>query len=222
MLDLSKAREGDEIFLKSLPFDPMDNEGSMAVVSASTSLMGVPPNGMELYILKLRVASARPLSRQIPHMLSTISPINVSGAATRPIVLSAGPEPETAMKWFINGVNYNDNPAYFPFNVTRNTVEVWEITNEMDSMPHPMHLHGFQFQVLKRMSSPLQVLDVADADGKLPTDKGWKDTVLIWPGETVEIAIDFSHNFAGVQDYVFHCHNLEHEEQGMMVNYRVL
>jgi suppressor of ftsI/bilirubin oxidase len=53
------------------------------------------------------------------------------------------------------------------------------------------------------------------------SDLGWKDTVLVWPGETVRVAIDFSHDFPGDQTYMVHCHNLEHEDAGMMINYRV-
>ena len=47
------------------------------------------------------------------------------------------------------------------------------------------------------------------------------DTVHVWPGEAVRIVIDFAQPFSGDQDYVFHCHNLEHEEAGMMIRYRV-
>ena len=54
---------------------------------------------------------------------------------------------------------------------------------------------------------------------------GRKDTVLIWPGESVRIAIDFSlpasPAFAANQVFMFHCHNLEHEDGGMMVGVRV-
>ena len=50
---------------------------------------------------------------------------------------------------------------------------------------------------------------------------GWKDTVLVWPGESVRLAIDFKHPHAGAQTFMFHCHNLEHEDKGMMVNFRV-
>ena len=57
--------------------------------------------------------------------------------------------------------------------------------------------------------------------GRLATDLGWKDTVLVWPGESVRIAIDFRHPFAGEQIYLVHCHNLEHEDAGMMLRVRV-
>jgi len=90
------------------------------------------------------------------------------------------------------------------------------------SMPHPMHMHGFSFQVVSRRNSPTQVRELAhDASGRSVTDLGWKDTILVWPGETVRIAIDFTNEYQGDQVYLFHCHNLEHEDQGMMVNHRV-
>ena len=54
--------------------------------------------------------------------------------------------------------------------------------------------------------------------GREITDLGWKDTILVWPGETVRIATDFTNTSKGDQLYLFHCHNLEHEDQGMMVN----
>jgi suppressor of ftsI/bilirubin oxidase len=93
----------------------------------------------------------------------------------------------------------------------------------MMSMPHPMHIHGFQFQVLQRVNSPSQIRRLAiNTQGLLPTDMGLKDTVLVWPGETVRIAIDFSLNFPGTQRYLLHCHILEHEDNGMMMNYEVV
>jgi suppressor of ftsI/bilirubin oxidase len=37
----------------------------------------------------------------------------------------------------------------------------------------------------------------------------------------VKIAIDFAMPFAGPQTYMFHCHNLEHEDGGMMLGVKV-
>lgn len=53
--------------------------------------------------------------------------------------------------------------------------------------------------------------------GRIVSDLGWKDTVLVWPGETVRLVVDLSHDFDGGQTYVFHCHNLEHEDADMRV-----
>lgn len=41
------------------------------------------------------------------------------------------------------------------------------------------------------------------------------------PGESVRIALDFSHAYPGDQGNVFHCHNLEHAQAGMMIRYLV-
>lgn len=228
LLDLTAAAAGDDIFLKSLEFDPMDNEmgGEHGMGAMSMDMEESMPNGAELYIMRLRVRTARPYNRTIPAQLSKVSPIDTTGAFVREFTLAQGEDGMSMeMRWLINGANFNDAPAFVPFQVDRGAVEIWEITNEMASMPHPMHLHGFQFQVLERMwmhapeMSPWEGL--TDEMGLVATDKGWKDTVLLWPGETVRIAIDFSQPFSGIQDYVFHCHNLEHEEGGMMLNYQV-
>ena len=100
--------------------------------------------------------------------------------------------------------------------VRLNTLEVWEFINEgggmgmmgaMD-MPHPMHLHGMQFQVLERRG--------VRHEGYV--DEGWKDTVLLMPGERIRLLIRFS-DYQGL--FLYHCHNLEHEDMGMMRNYLI-
>lgn len=113
------------------------------------------------------------------------------------------------------------------FSVGRGAREVWEIKNSPISMPHPMHLHGFGFRVLRRQGTfgPARSL-AGQSSGRLPTDLGIKDTVVVWPNETVWLALDFAlpedAAFRGRQRYMFHCHNLEHEDGMMMRNYAVL
>jgi FtsP/CotA-like multicopper oxidase with cupredoxin domain len=81
-------------------------------------------------------------------------------------------------------------------------VELWEIYNNSD-MDHPLHIHGTQFQIVER-----------ERDKKfLPVSfVAWKDTVNITSKETVRLKLRF--NLAG--NRMYHCHILEHEEQGMM------
>ena len=72
-----------------------------------------------------------------------------------------------------------------------------------------MHVHAALCQILSRSSV-----------GQLPPeDAGWKDTVLVNPNETVRILTRFD-THSGV--FVHHCHNLEHEDAGMMQNFEVL
>ena len=85
------------------------------------------------------------------------------------------------------------------------STEIWVLKNSVH-MAHPFHMHGVQFQVLERT-------------GKIefPTDKGWKDTVLVMPTETVRIIVKFT--IPGM--FVHHCHILEHEDHSMMANFLV-
>ncbi len=73
---------------------------------------------------------------------------------------------------------------------------------------HPVHLHLGRFQVLTR-------------NGNAPGayDAGWKDTIDLKSGEDAEIIVKFE-GYRG--RYVFHCHNLEHEDMMMMANFDVV
>ena len=90
------------------------------------------------------------------------------------------------------------------FTQKQGDTEVWEIYNKPDMMGgmiHPFHIHGTQFKIVSM-------------NGKEPPAnlQGWKDTVSIEAGQTVKLAVKF--NDKGI--YMFHCHILEHEENGMM------
>jgi len=119
-------------------------------------------------------------------------------------------------RWRINDRVYDMRAA--PIEVARGGSETWLLRNYHTSAPHAMHLHGFQFRVVERETSPDQLAPLAiGSNGRVATDLGLKDTVLVWPGESVRIAIDFRTPFVGPQIYLLHCHNLEHEDAGMML-----
>ena len=224
LFDAGQGQPGDEIFLKSLAFDPMENEGTGGMGGMGGMGMGMGMGGMgssklplghAFNVLKLSVVAGERVVAKLPETLSTIKPIGIEGALERKIELSMG-----HMRFLINGLSFRMEEV--AFEVKRGAVEVWRISNPAVGMPHPMHIHGFSFQVLERLNSPTQLASVARfGKGRTAGDLGWKDTVLVWPGETVRIAIDFSHDFPGAQTYLFHCHNLEHEDGGMMINFRV-
>jgi blue copper oxidase len=87
----------------------------------------------------------------------------------------------------------------------------------MLSQAHPIHLHGQQFQVISRTVAAERADDYATVkDGLISS--GWKDTVLVMAGETVRIIKPF-HDFKGL--FMYHCHNLEHEDMGMMREFSV-
>jgi blue copper oxidase len=107
----------------------------------------------------------------------------------------------------INGQVYDHHRIDFrvPFGVT----ERWRFITGGNA-PHPVHVHGASFQVERRIRGRNQLY---------PWESGWKDTVLLNNKETVDILIHFE-AYRGL--YVMHCHQLEHESMGMMVNFEVI
>ena len=91
------------------------------------------------------------------------------------------------------------------------STEIWEIENRsatMMQLPHSMHLHDVQFNILSR-------------NGKSPSllEQGRKDTVLLWPNDKVRLISQFL-DYTGL--YMYHCHMLEHEDDGMMGQFEVV
>ncbi|MDP3837781.1 MAG: multicopper oxidase domain-containing protein, partial [Methylococcales bacterium] len=87
----------------------------------------------------------------------------------------------------------------------------------MMAMAHPIHLHGQQFQIVSRSVSAGTEADYATvSEGFI--NSGLKDTVLVMPNETVRIIKPFQ-DFKGL--FMYHCHNLEHEDMGMMRDFSV-
>ena len=129
------------------------------------------------------------------------------------------------MAGLINGRTFEMDSVASDEVVRLGDLEVWEFANLGGGMgmmggsdqPHPMHIHGVQFQVLeRRLEGGSRRVYNTLSDGFV--DSGWKDTVLVMPGEAVRVLVKFDH-YAGL--YLYHCHNLEHEDGGMMRNYRI-
>jgi FtsP/CotA-like multicopper oxidase with cupredoxin domain len=110
----------------------------------------------------------------------------------------------------INGLQYDMHRIDFrvPFGVT----ERWRLKTGGNA-PHPVHVHGASFQVVSRTGGRGRTF---------PWEDGWKDTVLLNDRETVDVLIRFD-QFRGSYDgqYLIHCHQLEHEDMGMMSNFVV-
>ena len=231
LVDLRDAAIGETIVVESSAFDPMHAEIASPPAQAASDVAPDLHHGAHAHVghgaatwsegaprtlMTLRVRNRVHYDRTIPMTLSTgLSALDVANARERPIRLG-----HNKGRWRINDRVFVMNET--PIEVTRNTTEVWLLRNYHTSMPHAMHLHGFHFEVLERETSPdfLKPLAIDDR-GRLATDLGRKDTVLVWPGESVRVAIDFTMKFDGPQTYVFHCHNLEHEDGGMMLGVKV-
>jgi FtsP/CotA-like multicopper oxidase with cupredoxin domain len=128
------------------------------------------------------------------------------------------------MVWGINGASFDMLGASGLETVKLGTQEIWEFRNDGRGammgmvMPHSMHVHGLQFQVVSRSVSRQHADDYDTVQAGL-VDEGWKDTVLVMPGERVRILLRFE-DYTGL--FLYHCHMLEHEDTGLMRNYRVV
>jgi FtsP/CotA-like multicopper oxidase with cupredoxin domain len=96
------------------------------------------------------------------------------------------------------------------FGVREGTVEVWDVVND-NGFLHNFHVHDVQFQVL--------TVDGAAPDPHL---RGWKDTVLLAQGKHYRLAMRFRGHADPDTPYMYHCHLLQHEDNGMMGQFVVL
>jgi FtsP/CotA-like multicopper oxidase with cupredoxin domain len=133
-------------------------------------------------------------------------------AAPQPFTLAMG----HMMTWSINGRVYDMTAVAEDEKVYADQPIAWEWINN-SPIPHPMHIHNVMFQVVQR--TPPTATSGYSTVNQGFIDSGWKDTVSIWPGERVKIAMSFGPH-TGM--YMYHCHILEHEDMTMMRNLMVM
>jgi FtsP/CotA-like multicopper oxidase with cupredoxin domain len=108
----------------------------------------------------------------------------------------------------INGATMDMNRI--DFGVRAGSTEVWEVVNTNGYM-HNFHVHDVQFQVLG-----------VDGEGPPPHLAGWKDTVRLESNRKYRLAMKFSDFTNPDVPYMFHCHLMLHEDEGMMGQFVVL
>lgn len=192
VIDFSKIAVGTEIFLQS---------------NANT----ITEHGDKTFkVLKFKVTTQEAETFTVPQNLSVITPINVADAK-RSRAFALPPAHMASGGMYMAG-SHTINGRVFSMDridetVTAGETEIWEFDNSVGGDPHPMHIHGVQFQIIERIGGVVE-----------PYEKGWKDTVLVKKGEKVKIIMRFA-NEKGL--FLLHCHNLEHEDDGMMMNFEI-
>lgn len=204
IIDFSSYAIGTDLFLISKTFSAGDAQGKQ-----------------EFKIIKFVVSKDDNDSFSLPGTLSSINLIPENTATkTRTFSISnpnmgMGGNSGMNMKGMnMKGMHKINDKSYDPNRIDETvqagSTEIWTFDNTSGDEPHPMHIHGMQFQVLDRTGGRNIVI---------PTEKGWKDTVMVMPGEKVRTIMTFHSNKG---KYVVHCHNLEHEEDGMMLQFEVV
>ena len=208
--------DGAEVVLKSYP--------EAGLLETIGSYFGGAGTG-NLQLLKIVPRPANRVSHGLPERLNSISRINAAQAAkTRPMVLG-GPIQRGPVQGGRGGQGGRGRRAGQlgpPINgktmdmarideiVRLGDIEIWEVRNR-GGQPHPFHVHLVQFQIL-------------DRNGRPPSDAelGWKDTVLVPPGDLVRIIMPFERYADPQVPYMYHCHIMEHEDNGMMGQFLVV
>ena len=190
LLDLSDTSDGDRVMLRSLSFSLPGGGGFMG---------GANLQGQPLDLLEFRVTRSVEEPSVIPDGLSTVPLPNPEDAVRERTFRFTS----QMMNHRINGRSFQMDRVdeVVPFGET----EIWAFVND-SPLPHPVHLHATHFRVISRSGGRNQVM---------PWEAGGKDTVLLYPFETVRVAVRFTAH-RGL--FLLHCHNLEHEDMGMMAN----
>mgnify|MGYP001016954590 FL=1 len=203
LLDLT-GLEGDSLLLMSFGSElPQTVPGANNILWEGSIL-----NGIDFPVLRIRVTppTAAPVT-SIPATLVPVLPYDEASATRTRTKVLAGTGMVGMGMFTINGL-------MFDLNVINDTVllgstEIWGIEN-ISNMAHPFHIHGGSFYLL-------------DRDGLAPPawEQGAKDVVLVDAGENVRVIMRFDDLTEG-WPFMYHCHNLLHEDNMMMAQYIVV
>ncbi|MDP4218992.1 MAG: multicopper oxidase domain-containing protein [Bacteroidota bacterium] len=188
------------IDFSSQPFGTAFSLQSLAFSFGGSAGSGSVPQGAALDLLQFQIDRTGTPGNPLPSVLSTITKYDIADSVrTRTYELNS-----SISGHYINFKNYDLNTI--DQHVKFGDLEQWSFINESEQI-HPMHVHGTQFQVLDRDGSPPEAYEM-----------GWKDVIRLDSSGRVNVLVRFA-EYTGV--YLVHCHNLEHEDMGMMANFQV-
>jgi len=209
LLDLT-GMTGQQFYLMSYASEfGAGIQGGTPMPGMDTSMYS-PINGIDFNILQLNVSTQtnNPVTT-IPASLVSIIPWDQSNFNEfRNIIISAQSMMSMDGPFYFNGQLFDMNRI--DYRIPLNNVEIWSLSNQ-SMVAHPFHLHGVQFFVLDRDGVTVQSFEA-----------GPKDVVMVAPNETVRFITKFEDYADSTMPYMYHCHILMHEDDGMMGQYVVL
>jgi FtsP/CotA-like multicopper oxidase with cupredoxin domain len=110
--------------------------------------------------------------------------------------------------WAVNGKLFD--PKEVIARIDQESEEVWTIENHDNGWSHPVHMHFEEHRILSRNGRPTSVTS---------SDYGRKDTIPLYRRESIDVFMRFR-DMKG--RYVMHCHNVIHEDSGMMVRWDIV
>lgn len=205
LLDLS-GQQGTSFSLWSYATEMMtDIPGSVQGMGMDNSFL----NGVDFPLFQINVTAptANPVTT-IPSSLINIPPVDTTGTARTRFKTLSGQGMISMGNFFIAGQQFDIN--VINDTIILNDKELWEFVN-VSNLAHPMHLHDIQFRILQRNGNPPPL-----------HESGWKDVVLVHSMESVKLSMRFETYSNDTIPYMYHCHNLAHEDMGMMLSFAVI
>lgn len=130
-----------------------------------------------------------------PALSETLVPLDVPSSAS------------VEREFRLNGIEINGQTmdmSRVDFVVDHDGPEIWRVTNENEDMLHNFHIHNARFAV--------QSVE----GGEVEFTAGWHDTIDVPPLSTVTLLVEIAYHPDPTLAYMYHCHMLNHEDQGMM------
>jgi blue copper oxidase len=219
LINLS-GMKGQTVYLKSYSSElPNGIYGADSVGNANNKIHDYDDNflnGADFNLLKINVVSATSGAiTSITKSLASINPFNIlSATKNRRIVMDtirllSFETPNRAEGPFgMNNKSFNMEVVNEVVHL--NTTEIWTLVNKT-LVAHPFHIHDIQFNIIEK-------------SGKQPpaNERGWKDVVLVMPNDSIKFITKFTTFSNSKVPYMYHCHLLHHEDDGMMGSFLVV
>lgn len=184
------------------------NEGNPSNPNGNSGpLNGGLLNNVDFNIMNIKIAATTTGSNPITAIPTTLindsywTTANVTNSRT--ITVGGG---NGGSAFTLDGSLYSTTMV--PKTVNLNAVEKWTIVNNQ-IFGHTFHLHDVFFKIISR------------SGGNIGTtirtfEQGWKDSVWIPINGTVTFIAKFDDYADSTWPYMYHCHALTHEDEGMM------
>jgi len=228
LVDLSTSMIGSTIFLKSYnstseitsltpgqnPFGWPGLEGptgGSVPTGGNGPLNGGYLNNQDFNVLKINIitSTGSPITSIPTTLVNNTYWTDVQVTNSRTITITGGN----------GGTAFSLNNSFFNLAVTNQTValnaiEKWTIVNN-NIFGHAFHLHDVPFHILTRAGGNI-------GSSVRTYEQGWKDVVYIPISGTVTVIAKFEDYADATWPYMFHCHALTHEDEGMMGSFKVI
>lgn len=220
LIDFSNYTIGQQIYLKSYAAELP--KGIIGADSVGTNTIIIQDgyyqnklNGLNFNIVRFDIIA--PTNNPITTVPSTFAPIKYLPTtkidAKRTLSFTAdfvtsGQQGLVDGPFFINNKTFNMDTINIK--TFLGNTEIWTLTNT-SLVAHSFHIHDVQFFIL-------------DINKKTPPPEliGYKDVVLVEPNDTIRFITKFEDFADDMVPFMYHCHLLHHEDDGMMGNFLVL